>query len=235
MDTAITLTFLAPPVIIAGLSFLLSHIFDDSDIHRGICAQLRAKYLLTNIGPINYITSCVNPSEPNLSLPKILEDFLIFRSLKIHFGIICFLILFGIALLIAILLTTIYFMCSTMDSMNPLQLRVAYFIIFSFIGLAIICFVLQITYTSQGKAISRRIKELDTHKYSNKKTFVEQCDEIIEAQGTSRDYWPGELKNHYIMISRGAIWIHLKYCPLLVCIFSDLIITLIFFIPIVKA
>ena len=41
-NTGITLAFLAPPVIIAAISFLLAHIFEDSDRHRSFWAKLRA-------------------------------------------------------------------------------------------------------------------------------------------------------------------------------------------------
>ncbi len=49
--------FISASLILAGVSLLLKHFFNDADYYRSFCAELRAKYILTAVDPKNW-TMC---------------------------------------------------------------------------------------------------------------------------------------------------------------------------------
>jgi len=55
--SSVEIELFALPMIFVGIALLLSHFFEDSDRFRGFCEKLRAKYILTHKGPLEYLNT----------------------------------------------------------------------------------------------------------------------------------------------------------------------------------
>jgi hypothetical protein len=215
------LALFAPPVIFIGISLLLTHFFNDADRHRGICAHLRAKYILSDKGPQSYLdeanTANIDPIKKIDLRVQIIEDYLRFRAIKLHFGIINGIIILGLALVIAILAYTVQYCCHTEY----------WYVVFPILLLFILCFVLQVTYAEQGITTSRRINELEGKNIVNKGTFEQQCEEIMG------DELP-DIKNHrFYLFTKKTIWYYSKFGNFWACVTVDAVFLLLIFLPLI--
>ena len=77
----------APAILFVAVSMTLAHFFSDSDRHRGICEIIRAKYLLPGRCPRDLWMSDAEPGAHSNN-SAILEDYVKYRLVKIHFGLI---------------------------------------------------------------------------------------------------------------------------------------------------
>jgi len=207
------LALFAPPVIFIGVSMLLTHFFHDSDRHRGTCAELRAKYILTNKGPQDYLDESTAYKTKLKAI--IIEDFLKFRAIRLHFGIINAIIIMSLGLLIAILLYTALHCCT----------RNYFGVIFPFVLLSILCFYLQRAYAEQGITTARRINELEEEKIGDKGTFEQQIEKLMEGKVP-------DIKEHrFYSLTKNTIWYYKKFGNTWTCISIDIVFIFLIFIP----
>ncbi|CAB5161395.1 hypothetical protein D3OALGA1CA_5076 [Olavius algarvensis associated proteobacterium Delta 3] len=209
--------FIAAPLILTGISLLLQHFFDDSDKQRIFCSELRAKYLLTNTGPLSFIAS--DPSQ----LTNILKEFLRFRLVRLHFGIVNFIIIFGLGLVIAILLSTVI-LGFIYQNNNPQNQIKYFFLIWPSISLlTLFCLIVQITFARQNCKTAERIRELIEWDLNGEGAFEDQCSRIVDQNQTPVERQTMEIKGAYKWITDINIRIYRRLYSFLTVIIADAI------------
>ena len=209
--------FLAAPLILAGISLMLQHFFDDADRYRVFCAELRAKYLLINAGPLMLIEN--RKEKPSI----ILQDFLRFRLVRLHFGIINFIIIFGLGLVISILVSTVILGFEYQQNHPTALIKYFYLIGPSISLLALFCFIVQITFARQNYKTAERITNITQWDLNNKGTFEKQCSAIIADYNVPCNRQPIEIKGIYNVMTNLTIFLYNALHSFFFIIISDAI------------
>jgi hypothetical protein len=161
---------IAPTIVFISIAMLLTHFLNDADALRGFCEGLHIKYLLTKNGPQDYLDKTSQNSIEQVNLKsQLLEDYIVFRSMKPIFGGVNLIVCFGLGLMIGILVTGIGYLCISGKTLFifPLLILSSYFVF------------LQITYAYQSYDTFRRIWEIENISIGMKGTFEVQCKGII--------------------------------------------------------
>jgi len=167
--SSVEIELFALPMIFVGIALLLSHFFEDSDRFRGFCEKLRAKYILTHKGPLEYLNNITSEEKRELQKEKvkILEEYIFFRGVTIHYGIVLTMVFIGFGLIVAIFFHI------------ALEFNEITCILFPFLFLGFFCFFLQLVYMEQDAATGRRINKLKTYKFKDQKIFEDHCKSLI--------------------------------------------------------
>ncbi|SDP84355.1 hypothetical protein [Desulforhopalus singaporensis] len=174
-----------PVILFIPVSIILTHFFDDSDSHRGICEKIRARYCLLKINPLDLWN--IDPENKNNDKTKpekeidreaqavLLEDYLRFRLIKLHFGLVTSVVAIGLGLWNMAVIHFFYINCVKHNAVIAFFLALVMLLVFG----------VQAAYIEQQRGTKRRIDEIDDEKHKNKYFdkggFSEQCELCIKA------------------------------------------------------
>jgi hypothetical protein len=167
---------IVPTVILAATSFILQHFFEDSDRHRVICLKLRAKYMLNYKGPLLYANKA-GKDQDEVTV-NIIKDYLRYRLVRAHYGIINAIIFLGFSFLIALIIFLIT-MCHEKGATSANG--GVYKCIVLFLGaLIFICLVLQYSFARQNCVTAWLLHRLSKDPIENYGSFEKQCEDILD-------------------------------------------------------
>ncbi|WP_319409121.1 hypothetical protein [uncultured Desulfosarcina sp.] len=149
---------------------------------------------------------------------EILQDFLKFRLVRLHFGIVNFIIISGLGLIIAVLAS------ATILGFHYNKIKeIEYFYFFSrpTILLTAFCVVVQIAFARQSYKTAERICNLTSWDLNGNGSFEDQCSKIVADNQTPANRQTKIITGPYKWITKATILLYYNFWSTGFVIVSD--------------